>query len=102
MSERSPGFEEYIPSRLEWLVVILNSLFQYVNVMSGVSVDCTYIPDSDGKTIILRIRHSPDLPPERLKHYEDNAKTFAMSIAKIYKWDSWVEIQTQYDPHDPQ
>ena len=31
MSERVPGFEEYTPSRLEWLVVMLNSLIPYVN-----------------------------------------------------------------------
>lgn len=26
MAERAPGFENYIPSRLEWLTVMLNSL----------------------------------------------------------------------------
>ena len=102
MSERAPGFEEYTPSRLEWLVVMLNSLVQYVNVVSDRSVNCVYIPDSDGKTIMLVIRHSPEITPERLKHHEDNAKTFAMNIAKMYKWDSWVEIQTQFDPDEPQ
>ncbi len=101
MSERVPGFEEYTPSRLEWLVVMLNSLIQYVNIMAGRNADCAYLPDADGKTVILRIRHSPDLNPEILKHYEDNAKNFAMNIAKTYKWDSWVEIQTQFDPYDP-
>ena len=29
MSEKPPGFEEYTPSRLEWLVVILNSYVHY-------------------------------------------------------------------------
>ena len=33
MSERPPGFEEYTPSRLEWLVVMLNSYVHYINTM---------------------------------------------------------------------
>ena len=98
MSERAPGFEEYTPSRLEWLVVLLNSLVQYVNVVHGDIVDYAYVPGEDGKTIILRIRHSADLEPEDVKTVEDTASTFAMSIAQNYKWDSWVEIKTQFDP----
>ena len=97
MSERAPGFEDYTPSRLEWLIVTLNSLIQYVNSGHSDNVDYAYVPGEDGKTIILRIRHYDDLKPEAAKILEDTAKTFAMSIAQNYKWDSWIEIKTQWD-----
>lgn len=98
MSEKAPGFEDYTPSRLEWLVVMLNSLAQYLNTLPGERIEFAYIPGEDGKTIILRIRYHSDLPPEVLKTIEDSAKTFAMSIAQNYKWDSWIKIKTQWDP----
>ena len=98
MSEKAPGFEDYTPSRLEWLVVMLNSLIQHVNSMHSDNVDYAYVPGEDGKTIILRIRYYTDLKPEDVKALEDVAKTFAMSIAQNYKWDSWIEIKTQWDP----
>ena len=98
MSEKAPGFVDYTPSRLEWLVVTLNSLIQHVNAMHDDNVDYAYIPGEDGKTIILRIKHYTDLKPEDVKTLEAPAKTFAMSIAQNYKWDSWVEIKTQWDP----
>ena len=97
MSEKAPGFEDYTPSRLEWLVVMLNSLVQYLNTSPSERIEFAYIPGADGKTIILRIRHHSDLSPEVLKTIEDGAKTFAMSIAQNYKWDSWIEIKTQWD-----
>lgn len=98
MSEKAPGFEDYTPSRLEWLVVMLNSLIQYVNSGHSGIVDYAYVPGADGKTIILRIRHDVDVKPEHAKILEDSAKTFAKEIAKNYKWDSWIEIKTQWDP----
>ena len=97
MSEKAPGFEDYTPSRLEWLVVMLNSLVQYLNTSPGERIEFAYIPGADGKTIILRIRYYTDLKPEDVKALEDVAKTFAMSIAQNYKWDSWIEIKTQWD-----
>ena len=97
MSEKAPGFEEYTPSRAEWLVVTLNSHIHYIN-SAGDDHSSTYITGDDGKTIILMIRHPNDMPPERLKHIEDLYKGFAMDMAKKYKWDSWLEIQTDFDP----
>lgn len=97
MFEKAPGFQDYTPSRLEWLVVMLNSLTQYVNSHYDDNVDYAYVPGEDGKTIVLRIRHDVDLKPEYAKQLEDHAKTFAIEIAKNYKWDSWIQIKTQWD-----
>ena len=37
MSERSHGFEEYTPSSLEWLVVLLNSYVHFFSDVGGIS-----------------------------------------------------------------
>ena len=98
MSKRAPGFKDYTPSRLEWLVVLLNSLIQYVHTLPEENVEYAYLPASDGKTILLYIRYPDDLDPGTVKILEDTAKKFAMDVAKNNKWDSWVNSQTQLKP----
>ena len=100
MWERSPGFEEYTPSRLEWLTVLLNSLIQYANSIPGEDIQYAYLPATDGKTIIMRIRYRADMDPKLVKNLEDGGKEFTKGIAKIYNWDSWINIQTELDPVD--
>ena len=98
MSEKTPGFEDYTPSRLEWLVVMLNSYIHYINTIPGGHCEYLYVTGDDGKTVILMIRHDNDESPEHLKRFEDLGKNFAIDMAKKYKWDSWLEIQTEFKP----
>ncbi len=103
MSEKIQGFEEYTPSRLEWLVVMLNSMVNYVNVTPGESSAVyAYILGRDRNTIVMHMKYFADLPPELVKGYEENGKKLAMTIAKNYKWDSWLEIQTEFEPIEKQ
>ena len=97
MSERQPGFEAYTPSRLEWLVVMLNSYIQYRNDSPNSDVSYTYSLGRDGKTVIMHVRHFTDVDPETVKTFASTGEEFAMNLASAYKWDSWVEIQTQFD-----
>ena len=100
MSENLQGFEEYTPSRLEWLVVMLNSMAQYVNVSLGKSSVAVYayLLGRDRNTIVMHMQYFSDLPPELVKELEDKGKKLAITLAKNYKWDSWLEIQTQFEP----
>ena len=100
MSERSPGFEEYTPSRLEWLVVMLNSYVHYINTVSSEHIEYVYIFAGDGNTIIMRMRHYNDLEQKWVERYADNGKNFAIDIAERYNWDSWINIQVEFDPID--
>ena len=100
MSEKAQGFEEYTPSRLEWLIVMLNSMIQYVNTLPGEGVEYVYTLGGDGNTVVMHIRHFNDMSPEFLKTVEDIGKNFAFTLAKTYNWDSWINIQTQLDPID--
>ena len=102
MSEDLQGFEKYTPSRLEWLVVMLNSMIQYVNVSpkESSSVVYAYLLGRDGNTIVMHMKYFSDMPPELVKRSEDIGKSLAITLAKNYKWDSWLEIQTQLEPID--
>ena len=64
MFKRSPGFEEYTPSRLEWLVVMLNSYIQYINTTPDQPAMYSFRLGGDENTIIMRMRHFADLEPE--------------------------------------
>ena len=46
MSEKAPGFEEYTPSRLEWLAVMLNS---HIPFLSMSDIDLCFSPWTRGK-----------------------------------------------------
>ena len=99
MSEKLQGFEEYTPSRLEWLVVMLNSIANYLNISpEGSDAVYAYILGRDRNTIVMHMKYFADLPPEFVKRYEEMGKRLAITIAKNYKWDSWLEIQTQFEP----
>ena len=102
MSEDLQGFEKYTPSRLEWLVVMLNSMIQYVNVSpkESSSVVYAYLLGRDGNTIVMHMKYFSDMPPELVKRSEDIGKSLAITLAKNYRWDSWLEIQTQLEPID--
>ena len=96
MSERSPGFEEYTPSRLEWLAVHLNTFTTYITF--GVrECEVLYVPGEDGRTLILRISYPSDADMKRVNHYIENAKKLAKDMAKVYNWDSWLEFEIKID-----
>lgn len=86
-------------SHLEWLVVMLNSHVQYVNTTDE-RVDYLYTLGGDGNTIIMQMRHDTDLHPEIVKGLVDVGENLAMTLAKRYKWDSWINIQTELNPID--
>ena len=101
MSEKLQGFEEYTPSRLEWLIVMLNSMVSYVNVSpGGRSAVYAYLLGRDRNTIVMHMEYFADLSPEVVKGLEDRGKNLAITLAKSYKWDSWLEIQTRLEPID--
>lgn len=100
MSEKAQGFEEYTPSRLEWIVVMLNSHIHYINAILGDDFNAVYATQGSGNTIALMIRHYSGVSSEHLKNVEDMYKKFAMDMAKKYNWDSWLEIQTRFEPID--
>lgn len=99
MSERSPGFEGYTPSRLEWLALMLNSHLQYIDIplVENTKINRVYIPKNDGKTIKLIVSYPKDVNSELLEEVISNMVEYTKGVAKIYKWDSWVKVEVERD-----
>ena len=91
MSKKAPGLEKYTPTRLEWLANMLNTLFPY-NHLREQDSDLFYMASRDGKSIIVIFRYSPRLPKEIIDEVTDHAKKTVMRLARLYDWDSWVEV----------
>ena len=77
---------------------MLNSYVQYINTIPDQRAMYSFMLGGDENTIIMRMRHFADLEPESVEQYADNGRKFAISIAKSYKWDSWINLQTKLDP----
>ena len=95
MSEKAPGFEEYSPSRLEWFAVLLNSFMQFIDPQ----IETVFIPENDGKTILLHMRYEKDINAHVLEKHTERTKTYAQDMAKRYGWDSWIEINVSQEHH---
>ncbi len=99
MAEKAPGFEAYTPSRLEWLTTLLNSFVQFTNSRLGSSVNYLYLPQNDGKTIVLYVRHVSDMDEERVTDLGNKGKELALDMARSYKWDSWLNVEIRFEPY---
>ena len=93
MSESAPGFEKYAPSRLEWFAVLLNSFIHFTSTQ----IDTVFIPENDGKTIMLYMRYEKDINAHVLEKHTEKAKKFAQDMAKRSGWDSWIEINVKQE-----
>ena len=100
MLENTPGKEQYIPTRLDWLSVILNSVFQGRSIGSGFEI--FYIAADDGKSIILAVRHYVDMDGELVDSLVERAKNVVFTVAREYEWDSWIEVITDVEPAERQ
>ncbi len=96
MAERAPGFENYTPSRLEWLAVLLNSLLPYI--YTDEEINKVYVPKDDGKTIVLMVRYPKDLDSKIVEEHIEHMKEHIKELAAINKWDSWLEIEVIQSP----
>ncbi len=98
MSERSPGFEDYIPSRLEWLTVMLNSLSPYMDTLLKGKISRLYLPKNDGKTLLLMVSYPKDIESSELEDIIKRMVEYAKTIAEINNWSSWLEIEVERHP----
>lgn len=60
-------------------------------------IDTVFIPENDGKSILLHIRYGKDIQAHVLEKHTEKAKTYAQSMAKRYGWDSWIEINVSQE-----
>ncbi len=91
MAKKTLGTEEYKPTRLEWLAVMVNS---FLPKSSDNSYYAYCVAGNDEKSIKLRIRHDIDLDKEFISKYASDVEGLILATAEMYEWDSWVNIET--------
>ena len=87
MLENAPGLERYTPTRLDWLLVLLNARFQIEHPFR-----LYFTTGNDGKSICVVVSHSVDVDKSLVNEWIGRAKDVVLEVAASYGWDSWLEI----------
>lgn len=88
MSDRAPGNEQYIPTRLDWLTLQLNSQFRNEDLDKGFSL--FYNAGLDGKTIDIVVLYKQDMNKETMNQRIDTAKEIISIFKNVPGWE-WLE-----------
>ena len=92
MSEKAQGLHIYTPTRLEWLAVVLNTLFQYDNLSSD-GFALYYMGLNDGETIRIVVRYNADVNKNVMDQKIRVAREAISRYAKLYGWESWLRTE---------
>lgn len=96
MSEKPQGLQIYTPTRLEWLVVMLNTLFQYDNLSSDRFM-LYYRGLKDGETIQIVVRYYADVNRELMERRIQLGRDAISRYAESYGWESWLKTEVDIE-----
>ena len=96
MSKKAQGLHIYTPTRLEWLAVMLNTLFQYDNLSSD-GFALYYIGLNDGETIRIVVRYNANVNENLMDQKILVAKEAILRYAKVYGWESWIKTEVDIE-----
>lgn len=91
MENEKYGSEKYTPSRLEWLALILNSMYRAGNLAAN-HFKLSYSPGSDEKTINVDISYFDDLDIKTLEEVKKVGRDAVQITADNYGWGDWIKI----------
>ena len=95
MSEKPRGEEKYTPTCLEWLTVMLNSIFQFYNIERD-GFELVYFPAEDGESVQMMVTHYENMDQKRMRKAVESGEKIALSVAESYKWNSWVKVEVDF------
>ena len=95
MSEKPRGEEKYTPTCLEWLTVMLNSIFQFHNIERD-GFELVYFPAEDGESVQMIVTHYANVDKGRVNKAVESGEKIALSVAESYKWNSWVKVEVDF------
>ena len=99
MSEKPQGLHIYTPTRLEWLAVMLNTLFQYDNLSSDRFM-LYYKGLKDGETIQIVVRYYANVNRELMEGRIKVGEEAISRYAKNYGWESWLKTEVDIEKLD--
>ena len=92
MSEKPQGHEKYIPTRLEWLVMLLNVNFE-IDDKRHDRFQLFYTSGKDTNTVCISVFHYGDVNKKYMNGRIKAAEEIVSRVAKTYGWDSWLEVE---------
>ena len=96
MSEKPQGLHIYTPTRLEWLAVMLNTLFQSDN-LSFDGFMLYYMGLKDGETIRIVVRYDANVNKSLMEQKIRVAREAISRYAKNYGWESWIKTEVDIE-----
>ena len=91
MENEKYGLEKYTPSRLEWLVVMVNTRFQIGNLaVNGFKL--SFSPGFDERTINVDITYAGEIDVKTLEELKEIGREAVELIGGEYGWLDWVEV----------
>jgi hypothetical protein len=88
-ADKPPGLESYTPTRMDWLIVKMNSSYLTENDILSVR----YVGDSITGTVTIMLDHKSDAPRSEINDELNHARKLVASTAKNYGWHDWVKIK---------
>jgi hypothetical protein len=92
--------ERYTPTRLEWLVLnvetkipMLLSQLRRLKDLKTVDDIRVFLKVKEPDTVFVVTRYVKDVPKDVVQLLNEEIKREALEIAKRYGWDSWVKVE---------
>jgi hypothetical protein len=92
--------ERYTPTRLEWLVLnietkipMLLSQLRRLKDLKTVDDIRVFLKAKEPDTVFVVTRYVKDVPKDVVQVLYEEIKREALEIAKRYGWDSWVKVE---------
>lgn len=91
------GNERYIPTKLEWLEVYLNSRFKnnWLGV-PGINLSLSYRAIGNN-TIEVDVSYTKTAPQSALTYWSNKGKESVNTVAEYYGWQNWVKTKVKYE-----
>jgi hypothetical protein len=92
--------ERYTPTRLEWLVLnvetkipMLLSQLRRLKDLKTVDDIRVFFRVKEPDTVVVVTRYVKEVPKDVVKLLDEEIERQTLEIAKHYGWDSWVKIE---------
>lgn len=91
MASTIEGNKPYTPTRLQWLMLELNSIYSMrpLNSPIDLHISCGDIEN----TLLIHIAFSSDVDIESIQQYVENIKQDASNRAAQHDWNSWFNVE---------
>ena len=85
------GSKPYIPTRLEWFALEMNSTYR-VELSESTNYSIQFIPLEKSNTILICVFYMPSADRELMNTHIENIKEMVKLNAKSRGWNSWLKI----------